>query len=77
MRDYLKSHKLANVCYDIRGPVHERATVMEEEGHRILKLKIGNPTPFGFDAPEATSPPLPSPPPSASSSHACTHSGAS
>ena len=52
MRDYLKSHKLANVCYDIRGPVHERATVMEEEGHRILKLNIGNPTPFGFDAPE-------------------------
>ena len=52
MRDYLKSHKLANVCYDIRGPVHERATVMEEEGHSILKLNIGNPTPFGFDAPE-------------------------
>jgi alanine-synthesizing transaminase len=52
MRDYRKSHKLANVCYDIRGPVHERATVMEEEGHRILKLNIGNPTPFGFDAPE-------------------------
>ena len=52
MRDYLKSHKLANVCYDIRGPVHERASVMEEEGHRILKLNIGNPTPFGFDAPE-------------------------
>jgi alanine-synthesizing transaminase len=52
MRDYLKSQKLANVCYDIRGPVHERASVMEEEGHRILKLNIGNPTPFGFDAPE-------------------------
>ena len=52
MRDYRKSNKLANVCYDIRGPVHERATVMEEEGHRILKLNIGNPTPFGFDAPE-------------------------
>ena len=52
MRDYLKSHKLANVCYDIRCPVHERASVMEEEGHRILKLNIGNPTPFGFDAPE-------------------------
>jgi len=52
MRDYLKSLKLANVCYDIRGPVHERASIMEEEGHRILKLNIGNPTPFGFDAPE-------------------------
>ncbi|MBK8308465.1 MAG: pyridoxal phosphate-dependent aminotransferase [Gammaproteobacteria bacterium] len=52
MRDFLKSLKLANVCYDIRGPVHERATIMEEEGHRILKLNIGNPAPFGFEAPE-------------------------
>jgi len=52
MKTIHKSAKLANVCYDIRGPVHERATVMEEEGHRILKLNIGNPTPFGFDAPE-------------------------
>ena len=52
MRDLLKSRKLANVCYDIRGPVHERASIMEEEGHRILKLNIGNPKPFGFDAPE-------------------------
>src|SRR6185436_17416974 len=50
--DYRKSHKLANVCYDIRGPVHERASIMEEEGHRILKLNIGNPAPFGFEAPE-------------------------
>ena len=52
MREFLKSHKLANVCYDIRGPVHERATIMEEEGHRLLKLNIGNPAPFGFEAPE-------------------------
>ncbi|MBP8925118.1 MAG: pyridoxal phosphate-dependent aminotransferase [Pseudomonadales bacterium] len=52
MRDFLKSHKLANVCYDIRGPVHERASIMEEEGQRIIKLNIGNPKPFGFDAPE-------------------------
>jgi alanine-synthesizing transaminase len=52
MREYNKSHKLANVCYDIRGPVHERATIMEEEGQRLLKLNIGNPAPFGFDAPE-------------------------
>jgi len=47
-----KSSKLANVCYDIRGPVMERARQMEEEGHRIIKLNIGNPAPFGFEAPE-------------------------
>jgi alanine-synthesizing transaminase len=47
-----KSTKLADVCYDIRGPVLERARQMEEEGHRILKLNIGNPAPFGFDAPD-------------------------
>ena len=47
-----KSQKLTDVCYDIRGPVHERATVLEEEGHRIIRLNIGNPTAFGFDAPE-------------------------
>lgn len=52
MSAYVKSDKLANVCYDIRGPVLQRAQVMEEEGHRILKLNIGNPAPFGFDAPE-------------------------
>jgi alanine-synthesizing transaminase len=47
-----KSAKLANVCYDIRGPVLARAKQMEDEGHRIIKLNIGNPAPFGFDAPE-------------------------
>jgi alanine-synthesizing transaminase len=47
-----KSHKLDNVCYDIRGPVHKEARRLEDEGHRILKLNIGNPAPFGFDAPE-------------------------
>lgn len=47
-----KSHKLHNVCYDIRGPVLERAKQMEEEGHRIIKLNTGNPKVFGFDAPE-------------------------
>ncbi len=47
-----KSAKLANVCYDIRGPVLARAKQMEDEGHRIIKLNIGNPQPFGFDAPE-------------------------
>lgn len=47
-----KSHKLDNVCYDIRGPVLEHAKRLEDEGHRILKLNIGNPAPFGFEAPE-------------------------
>jgi alanine-synthesizing transaminase len=47
-----KSQKLANVCYDIRGPVLAEANRLEEEGHRILKLNIGNPAPFGFDAPD-------------------------
>jgi alanine-synthesizing transaminase len=51
-RPVLKSAKLANVCYDIRGPVMARAKQMEEEGHRIIKLNIGNLAPFGFDAPE-------------------------
>ncbi|MDN6179822.1 MAG: pyridoxal phosphate-dependent aminotransferase [Halomonas subglaciescola] len=47
-----KSHKLKNVCYDIRGPVLEHARRLEDEGHRILKLNIGNPAAFGFEAPE-------------------------
>ncbi|MDR3411435.1 MAG: pyridoxal phosphate-dependent aminotransferase [Formivibrio sp.] len=47
-----KSHKLHNVCYEIRGPVLERARQMEEEGHRIVKLNTGNPAVFGFDVPE-------------------------
>ena len=52
VRPVLKSTKLANVCYDIRGPVMERARQMEEEGHRIIKLNIGNLAPFGFEVPE-------------------------
>ncbi|SOD19247.1 pyridoxal phosphate-dependent aminotransferase [Nitrosomonas ureae] len=52
MRPILKSRKLTNVCYDIRGPVLERARQMEEEGHHIIKLNIGNPATFGFDVPE-------------------------
>ena len=52
MKPILKSTKLANVCYDIRGPVMERAKLMEEEGQRIIKLNIGNLAPFGFEAPE-------------------------
>jgi alanine-synthesizing transaminase len=47
-----QSAKLANVCYDIRGPVLQEAKRMEAEGHHVLKLNIGNPAPFGFDAPE-------------------------
>lgn len=46
-----QSDKLANVCYDIRGPVLKRAKQLEAEGRRILKLHIGNPAPFGFEAP--------------------------
>ena len=52
MKPILKSSKLSNVCYDIRGPVMERAKQMEEEGQRIIKLNIGNLAPFGFEAPE-------------------------
>jgi len=52
MQPVNKSQKLANVCYDIRGPVLEHAKRMEEEGHRIIKLNIGNPAPFGFFAPD-------------------------
>ncbi|MDO4231571.1 MAG: pyridoxal phosphate-dependent aminotransferase [Lautropia sp.] len=52
MKTIHKSAKLANVCYDIRGPVLARARQMEEEGHRIIKLNIGNMAPFGFDAPD-------------------------
>ncbi len=52
MQPILKSAKLANVCYDIRGPVMARARQMEEDGHRIIKLNIGNPATFGFEAPE-------------------------
>jgi alanine-synthesizing transaminase len=52
VRTIRKSLKLANVCYDIRGPVLARAKQMEDEGHKIIKLNIGNPASFGFDAPE-------------------------
>ena len=47
-----KSSKLDDVCYDIRGPVLEEAHRLEEAGHRVMKLNIGNPAPFGFDVPE-------------------------
>lgn len=52
MQNIGMSSKLSSVCYDIRGPVLKHAKRMEEEGHKILKLNIGNPAPFGFDAPD-------------------------
>lgn len=47
-----KSKKLQNVCYDIRGPLLKTANRMEADGHRIIKLNVGNPAPFGLDAPQ-------------------------
>ena len=52
MRTIRKSAKLANVYYDIRGPIMDRARQMEEEGQKIIKLNIGNLAVFGFDSPE-------------------------
>lgn len=52
MNPIKRSDKLHGVCYDIRGPVLEEARRLEDEGHKILKLNIGNPAPFGFEAPE-------------------------
>ncbi len=52
MKNIKKSSKLDTVCYDIRGEVAREAKRLEEEGHRILKLNIGNPAPFEFDVPE-------------------------
>ena len=52
MKPIQKSAKLANVCYDIRGPIMDRARQMEEDGQKIIKLNIGNLAVFGFDAPE-------------------------
>lgn len=52
MNNVKKSMKLNNVCYDIRGPVLDEAQRLEEEGYNIMKLNIGNPAPFGFDAPD-------------------------
>jgi alanine-synthesizing transaminase len=51
-RVFEQSEKLQNVLYEIRGPVHAHAARLEAEGHRILKLNIGNPAPFGFEAPD-------------------------
>ena len=52
MTKVYQSDKLGNVCYDIRGPVLEDAKKLEEEGHQILKLNIGNPAAFGFNGPD-------------------------
>ncbi len=52
LKQIVKSAKLANVLYDIRGPIMAAAKQMEEEGQKIIKLNIGNLAPFGFDAPE-------------------------
>ena len=52
MRPIQKSSKLADVCYDIRGPVLDCARKMEDDGQHIIKLNIGNPATFGFEAPE-------------------------
>jgi alanine-synthesizing transaminase len=52
LKPILKSSKLANVCYDIRGPVLDKARQMEEEGHKIIKLNIGNLAVFGLEPPD-------------------------
>ena len=52
MKQITKSAKLANVLYDIRGPIMDAARQMEDEGQKIIKLNLGNLAVFGFDAPE-------------------------
>ena len=52
MSTFRKSSKLDDVCYDVRGPVLDEANRMQESGIDVLKLNIGNPAPFGFNAPE-------------------------
>ena len=52
MKPIAKSSKLANVCYDIRGPVLEKARQMEDEGQKIIKLNIGNIAAFGLEPPD-------------------------
>jgi alanine-synthesizing transaminase len=53
MRPIVQSRKLQHVRYDVRGPILTEAQRLEAEGHKVLKLNIGNPAPFGFEAPEA------------------------
>ena len=52
MRSFQKSNKLDHVCYDIRGPIMEEAKKLEENGYHLIKLNIGNPGAFGFNAPD-------------------------
>jgi alanine-synthesizing transaminase len=52
VKPIVKSNKLANVAYDIRGPVLDKARQMEEEGHKIIKLNIGNVAAFGLEPPD-------------------------
>ena len=52
MKTIRKSAKLANVCYDIRGPIMDAARQMEEDGHKIIKLNIGNLAVFGLEPPD-------------------------
>ena len=52
LKPVAKSHKLANVCYDIRGPVLDKARQMEDEGQKIIKLNIGNIAAFGLEPPD-------------------------
>jgi alanine-synthesizing transaminase len=53
VRPIRQSKKLQNVRYDVRGPILDEAKLLEAEGHKILKLNIGNTAPFGFEAPQA------------------------
>ncbi len=53
MRPIRQSSKLLNVRYDVRGPILVEANRLEAEGHKVMKLNIGNPAPFGFEAPES------------------------
>ena len=53
MRPIGQSKKLHDVRYDLRGPILTEAQRLEAQGHRIMKLNIGNPAPFGFEAPES------------------------
>ncbi len=52
LKPVTKSAKLANVCYDIRGPVLDKARQMQEEGHKIIQLNIGNLAVFGLEPPD-------------------------
>ena len=51
MKTFQKSTKLEDVCYDVRGPVLDEANRMQERGIDVLKLNLGNPATFGFNAP--------------------------